>query len=77
MDPPSEMSQKSKNEYIEKMRFRYQARGSEGKSRLLDELIEICGVSRKHAIKAMNQPVGSTVNRIETRGRKTIYGASF
>ena len=58
------------------MRFRYQARGREGKSRLLDELIEICGVSRKHAIKVMNQSVGSTVNRTETRGRKTIYGAN-
>ena len=76
MDPSSEMSQKSKNEYIEKMRFRYQARGREGKSRRLDELIEICGVSRKHAIKVMNQSVGSTVNRTETRGRKTIYGAN-
>ena len=58
------------------MRFGYQARGREGKSRLLDELIEICGVSRKHAIKVMNQSVGSTVNRTETRGRKTIYGAN-
>jgi hypothetical protein len=69
MDPPSEMSQKSKNEYVEKMRLRYQSRGREGKSRLLDELVEVCGLNRKHAIKLMNQPLGSTVGRIETRGR--------
>lgn len=68
------MSQQSKNEYIEKMRFRYQSRGREGKSRLLDELVEVCDVGRKHAIKLMNFPVGATVNRTETRGRKLTYG---
>jgi hypothetical protein len=68
------MSQKSKDEYVEKMRMRYQSRGREGKSRLLDELVEVCGFSRKHAIKLMNQPIGSTVGRVETRGRKSIYG---
>ena len=76
MDPPSEMSQKSKNEYVEKMRLRYQSRGREGKSKLLDELVEVCGLNRKHAIKLMNQSLGSTVGRIETRGRKTIYADS-
>lgn len=73
MDAPSEMSQKSKNEYIERMRFRYQSRGREGKSKLLDELEEVCSLTRKHAIKLMNQAVGSTVGRIEKRGRKTVY----
>ena len=42
MDTPSEMSQNSKNEYVEKMRLRYQSRGREGKSKLLDELVEVC-----------------------------------
>lgn len=74
MGPPSEMSQKSKDEYVEKMRMRYQNRGREGKSKLLDELVEVCGLSRKHAIKLMNRPVGSTVGRTETRGRKSVYG---
>ena len=73
MDRPSEMSQQSKNEYIEKMRMRYQSRGRQGKSRLLDELVEVCGMSRKHAIKLMNRPVGSTLGRQETRGRKATY----
>jgi len=61
------MSRKRKNEYVEKMRLRYQSRGREGKSRLLDELVEACGLNRNHAIKLMNQPLGSTVGRIETR----------
>ena len=74
MGPPSEKSQKSKDEYDEKMRMRYQSRGREGKSRLLDELVEVCRLSRKHAIKLMTQPVGSTIGRTETRGRKPIYG---
>lgn len=68
------MSQKSKDEYVEKMRMRYQSRGREGKSRLLDELVEVCGLTRKHAIKLMNRPVGSNVGRTETRGRKSLYG---
>ena len=74
MDPPSEMSQKSQNEYIEKMRYRYQGRGRAGKSRLLDELEEVCGLTRKHAIKLRNQAVGSVVGRKERRGRKAVYG---
>jgi len=68
------MSQKSKDEYVEKMRLRYQSRGREGKSNLLDELFEVCGLSRKHAIKLMNRPLGSTVGRTENHGRKSVYG---
>ena len=68
------MSQKSKDEYLEKMRWRYQSRAREGRSRLLDELVEVYGCTRKHAIKLMNRPLGSTVNRLEQRGRKPIYG---
>jgi len=64
------MSPKRKNEYAEKMRSRYQSRGREGKSKLLDELVEVCGLNRKHAINLMNQPLGSTVGRIGIRDRK-------
>ncbi|MCB1064882.1 MAG: hypothetical protein KDN20_18435 [Verrucomicrobiae bacterium] len=63
-----ELSQQSKDQYVEKMRWRYQNRGREGKSKLLDELVKVCGLSGKHAIKLMNPPVGSTVGRTETRG---------
>lgn len=69
------MSQKSKIEYLEKMRFRYQGRGREGKSRLLDELVEVCGYQRKYAIKLMKQPAGRSLGKPEKRGRKPVYGA--
>jgi len=74
MDPPSEMSQKSRNEYLETMRYRYQQRGREGKSKLLDELAEVCGYDRKHAIKLMNRPHGSSRHGVERRGRPATYG---
>jgi hypothetical protein len=64
------MSQKSKNEYVEKMRLRYQSRGREGKSKLLAQLVEVCGLNRKHAINLMNQPLGSTVGRIKGNPRE-------
>jgi hypothetical protein len=38
---------------LAKMRWRYAQRGREGKSRLLDELCEVCGYDRKYAIKLM------------------------
>jgi len=56
--------------------MRYQNRGREGKSRLLDELDEVCELTRKHAIRVMNRPVGSSVGRIETWGRQSTYGGA-
>ncbi len=49
----SSISKKSTQEYLEKMRDRYQSRGREARSRLLDELCEVCAYNRKHAIKLM------------------------
>jgi len=49
------MSQKSKKEVIAKMRERYSGRGREGRSRLIDELCELVGYSRKHAIKVLGK----------------------
>ena len=40
---------------------------------LLDELCEVCGYSRKHAIKLMT---GSLKKASGKRGRKAIYGAA-
>ena len=48
------MSQNTTREVIFKMRERYQRRGREGRSRLLDELCELCGYGRKHAIKLLS-----------------------
>jgi hypothetical protein len=57
----SQMSQTSKKEVLEKMRERYARRGREARSRLLDELCELCGYERKHAIKLLNgnRPIAS------------------
>lgn len=46
------MRQPSKREYFRIMHARYRrARSDEDKSALLDELSEICGYHRKHAIR--------------------------
>ena len=44
----------SREEQLEKLRRRYGSRGSEGKSRILDELCEQHGYHRKHAIRLLN-----------------------
>ena len=75
MEPPIRMSQDTKTEYLELMRFRYHGRGRVGKSRLLDELVAVCGYERKHANKLMNMPLGITPKE-ETRSRRAIYGSA-
>ena len=47
------MTPLSRNEQLHRWRQRYDGRGAEGKSRLLDELCEQYGYSRKHAIKLL------------------------
>jgi hypothetical protein len=70
------MSKKTTEEYLEKMRSRYQGRGREGRSRLLDELCEVCGYDRKHAIKVM-RPGGYRRGAPRGRpGRGKVYGAA-
>ena len=66
------MNQKSKEEYLDLMRVRYAGRGREGKSRLIDEVCELLGVGRKHAIKMLNRAVGEPPPR---PGRPRLYGS--
>jgi hypothetical protein len=69
-----EMSQKSKEEVLKKMRWRYAGRGREGRSRLLDEFCELCGYERKYAIKllsSMRRPSGHAGKR---GGSEAKYG---
>jgi hypothetical protein len=62
----------SKREYLGKMRWRYgRARGRRYKSRLIEELIALCGYSRKHAIKLLNRRGGPRV--LKRSGPKAIY----
>jgi hypothetical protein len=70
METPPEMSQLSRKEYLAKMRWRYAQRGREGKSRLLDELCEVCGYDRKHAIKLLGGKPAATKGKV---GRKPVY----
>ena len=49
-----QMSQNTKREVLLKMRGRYLGRGREGRSKLIDELCELCAYERKHAIKLLN-----------------------
>jgi hypothetical protein len=57
-----EMSQTSKKEVLEKMRERYARRGREGRSKLIDEVCEMCGYERKYCIKVLNGrlPIGGS-----------------
>lgn len=70
MEPPPEMSQLSRKEYLAKMRWRYAQRGREGKSRLLDEFCAVCGYDRKHAIKLLGRTPAATKAKA---GRKRVY----
>jgi ribosomal protein S24E len=49
------MSAKSRKEVLEQARQRYGKRGREGRSRLLDEVCELCGYERKYAIKVLGR----------------------
>ena len=60
----------SREEQLEKLRKRYAGRGSEGKSRILDELCEQYGYHRKHAIRLLN---GAVVPRQSPPGPRRQY----
>jgi hypothetical protein len=72
METSESMSMSSTREYLAKMRWRYaqaQARGY--KSRLIEELVGLCGYSRKHAIKLLNKRAAPRV--LKRRGPKLTY----
>ena len=48
------MSQELKENWLPKIRARYEKRSREGKSRMLNELCEDHGYERKYAIKLLN-----------------------
>ncbi len=51
------MSHTSKQEYLEVMYERYHHASTADKSPLLDEICQVCGWHRKHAIRKLNQPL--------------------
>jgi hypothetical protein len=68
------MSQKMREEMLPRLRQRYGERGREGRSRIIDELCEQFGYSRKHAIKLLNARAGWGGDAAVAKGRPAVYG---
>ncbi len=70
---PGQMSGEAKEQYIEGCRARYLRRNRQGKSALIDEVVEMQGWDRKHAIKVLNGKAGFG-KAAQKRGSKPSYG---
>lgn len=68
------MSKNSQREVLLKMRERYEGRGREGRSKLIDEVCELCGYERKHAIKVLNGRLPITGEGPRRGGPRRRYG---
>ena len=72
---PLEMSQQSRKEVLEKMKQRYARRpGREARGRLLDEVCELCGYERKHALKVLGGRVPIAGGKSRRGGPRRRYG---
>ena len=69
------MSQKVREEMLPRLRQRYAGRGRQGRARMIDELCEQFGYSRKHAIKLLGARVGWGGDPAVRKGRPPEYGA--
>jgi hypothetical protein len=69
------MSAKSRKEVLEQARQRYGKRGRRGRTRLLDEVCELCGFKRKYAIKVSSGKRALAGSR-KRRGSQPIYGVA-
>ena len=69
------MSARSRKEVLEQARGRYCQRGREGRSRLLDEVCELCGYERKYAIKVLSGK-RAVVGSRKRGGSQPIYGVA-
>lgn len=68
------MSQKVREEMLPRLRQRYMARGRRGRAKMLDELCEQFGYSRKHAIKLLGAKAGWGGDPSVRKGRPPVYG---
>jgi len=68
------MSQRSRQEVLEQARERYQRRGKEGRSRILDEVCALCGYERKYAIKVLGGKRSITGLGRPRGGSQPVYG---
>lgn len=69
-----EMSQKSKDEVLKLMRWRYARRGREGRIKLLDEFCALCGYERKYAIKLLGGRRRAEGKLVKKGGAHPKYG---
>jgi hypothetical protein len=62
---------------LEQARWRYEGRGKEGRSRLLDEICALCGYERKYASKVLSgkRAVAGSTGR-QRGGSGAIYGSA-
>jgi hypothetical protein len=68
------MSQKIREEMLPRLRQRYANRGTEGRSRMITELCEQFGYSRKHAIQLLGAKAGWGGDPLARKGRPPLYG---
>ena len=68
------MSARSRKEVLEQAGGRYCQRGREGRSRLLDEVCELCGYERKYAIKVLRGK-RAVIGSRKRGGSQPIYGS--
>lgn len=68
------MSRKVAEEMLPRLRQRYVGRGREGRTRLIDEVCEQWGYSRKHAIKLLGAKAGWGGDPGVRKGRPPRYG---
>lgn len=68
------MSQKVREEMLPRLRQRYVNRGRQGRTRMIDELCEQFGYSRKHAIKLLGARTGWGGDPAVRKGRPPEYG---
>jgi hypothetical protein len=68
------MSRKVSDEMLPRLRQRDAGRGREGRSRLIDEVCEHWGYSRKHAIKLLGAKAGWGGDPAVRKGRPPTYG---
>ena len=78
MAPAMAMSERSIEEYTEKMRARYaRMTGRIARGKLLDEFVEVTGWEGKHANKVLLGIKRRSQGRRGTRGSPTSYGAEL
>ena len=66
------MTTELKQHYLKRVRLRYHSGSKTQKSLILDEFCEVCSISRKHAIRLMNEDLRE--NPVWP-GRRRVYGA--